>query len=162
MRTLLLCLISALVFSSSVLAAPQAPDSDRGLINIKSHHDVNATADRLVDVLEKKGMTIFGRINHSEGAQKVGLVLPPTELVLFGNPKVGTPLMQCGQSSAIDLPQKALIWEDDKKQVWFTYNDPAYIAKRHSIDGHSIDGCSEIINKITKALANFAQAATKP
>jgi uncharacterized protein (DUF302 family) len=102
-------------------------------------------------------MTVFIRINHAEGAQKVGKKLRPTELVVFGNPKVGTPLMQCSQSVAIDLPQKALIWEDEAGLVWLSYNDPRYLAKRHGITE-----CVNVIKKIEKALSNFAHAATRP
>ena len=128
-----------------------------GLISVKSSHDVKVTAGRLEDILIKKGMTVFIRIDHAAGAKKVGQKLRPTELVVFGNPKVGTPLMQCSQSVAIDLPQKALIWQDDKGQVWLTYNDPNYLAQRHGLGE-----CAEVITKVEKALNNFARAATMP
>lgn len=131
--------------------------ADNGIISVKSSHEVKATADRLENVLKQKGMTVFIRINHAEGAQKVGIKLRPTELVVFGNPKVGAPLMQCSQSTAIDLPQKALIWEDEKGQVWLSYNDPNYLVERHGITG-----CAEVIKKIEEALSNFAKAATMP
>ena len=131
--------------------------ADNGIISVKSSHEVKATADRLENMLKQKGMTVFIRINHAEGAQKVGKKLRPTELVVFGNPNVGTPLMQCGQSIAIDLPQKALIWEDQEGTVWFSYNDPNYLVERHGITG-----CAEVIIKIEKALSNFAKAATMP
>ena len=131
--------------------------ADNGIINVKSSHEVKATADRLENALKQKGMTVLIRINHAEGAQKVGIKLRPTELVVFGNPKVGTPLMQCSQSTAIDLPQKALVWEDSEGQVWLSYNDPNYLVERHGITG-----CAEVIKKIEKALSNFAKAATMP
>ncbi len=148
MRKLVLSLIAILFFSSLAVA-------DNGLISIKSSHGVKVTADRLEETLKMKGMTVFIRINHAEGAQKVGKKLRPTELIIFGNPKVGAPLMQCGQSVAIDLPQKALIWEDEAGQVWLSYNDPKYLAKRHGVKG-----CDEVIKKIENALGNFAKAAT--
>ena len=147
----LLCTLMAMFFFASVTYA------DNGIISIKSSHDVKTTVDRLDNILREKGMTVFIRINHAEGAQKVGKKLRPTELVIFGNPKVGTPLMQCGQSVAIDLPQKALIWQDEAGQVWLSYNDPKYLASRHSIKE-----CGEIIKKIEKALGNFARMATMP
>jgi len=131
--------------------------ADSGMISVKSFHDVGTTADRLEKVLKAKGMTMFIRIDHAEGAQKIGKTLRPTQLVIFGNPKVGTPMMQCRQSVAIDLPQKALIWEDETGQVWFSYNDPKYLAMRHEISA-----CTEVINKIETALGNFAKAATIP
>jgi len=102
-------------------------------------------------------MTVFNRIDHTAGAQKVGLTLRPTELVIFGNPKVGTPLMQCSQSAAIDLPQKALIWQDQAGQVWLSYNSPDYIEKRHQVEG-----CAQVLQKVGKALGNFAKMATMP
>jgi uncharacterized protein (DUF302 family) len=131
--------------------------ADNGMISVRSSHEVKATADRLENALKQKGMTVFARINHAEGAQKVGQELRPTELIIFGNPKVGTPLMQCRQSTAIDLPQKALIWEDEKGQVWLSYNDPNYLVERHGITG-----CDEVVKKIETALSNFAKAATMP
>jgi len=143
--------ITALFF----LTAPAY--ADNGIISVKSSHEVKATADRLENTLKQKGMTVFIRINHAASAQKVGKKLRPTELVVFGNPKVGTPLMQCSQSTAIDLPQKALIWEDQEGTVWFSYNDPNYLVERHGITG-----CAEVIKKIEKALSNFAKAATMP
>jgi uncharacterized protein (DUF302 family) len=146
-------LLSLFIFFGLVSVAV----ADNGLVNVKSAHSVKDTADRLEKALTNKGMTIFIRIDHAAGAKKVGLALPPTELVIFGNPKVGTPLMQCSRSVAIDLPQKALIWEDDQGQVWLTYNDPAYLATRHAITG-----CEAVLEKVGGALQNFAAAAMKP
>ncbi len=127
-----------------------------GLIQIKSNHSVKQTTKNLLDVLEKKGMTVFKVINHKKGAHKVGKKLRSTTVVIFGNPKVGTPLMQCAQTAAIDLPQKALIYNDANGQVWFAYNSSQYLAARHNITG-----CKKPLAKITNALANFAKAATK-
>jgi uncharacterized protein (DUF302 family) len=108
-------------------------------------------------MLKQKGMNVFIRINHAQGAQKIGKELRPTELIIFGNPKVGTPLMQCAQSVAIDLPQKALIWQDAQGQVWLSYNDPNYLVERHQITG-----CGDVVIKVGKALGNFAKSATMP
>ena len=128
-----------------------------GLINVQSDFNVKETTERLENILNEKGMTIFNQINHSDAAQKVGVELRETRLIIFGNPKVGSPLMQCQQSVAIDLPQKAIIWEDDKSKVWISYNDPRYLGKRHNIIG-----CDEVINKVEKALSGItAAAATK-
>lgn len=128
-----------------------------GMITLESPHDVKTTADRLETALQEKGMTVFDRIDHAGGAEKAGLELAPTVLVIFGNPKVGTPLMHCGRSAAIDLPQKALIWEDEGGKVRLSYNDPQYLAKRHGIEG-----CEKVLNKIEKALGKFAEAAVAP
>ena len=150
MRNIIIALILVLLMAPLVAAEP-------GLINVKSSHDVKNTADRLENILKEKGMNVFLRINHTEAARKVGQELRPTELLIFGNPKVGTPLMQCSQTMAIDLPQKALIWQDESGQVWLTYNDPQYLATRHGIDG-----CKAVVDKVKNALKNFAQATTQP
>jgi uncharacterized protein (DUF302 family) len=148
MRKIFLSLILSVLFTSQAFAT-------EGMISIKSAHTVAVTADRLEKILVSKGMTVFKRIDHAAGAQKVGKTLRPTELVIFGNPKVGTPLMLCSQSVAIDLPQKALIWQDAAGQVWFSYNDPAYLVLRHNIQG-----CDGVLKKIAGALGNFAKKAS--
>ena len=125
-----------------------------GVIDVRSEFDVQETANRLEHILNEKGMTIFQRVKHSDGAANVGVELRPTELIIFGNPKVGSPLMQCQQSVAIDLPQKALIREDSDGQVWISYNDPRYLERRHEITG-----CEEVIAKIEKALSGITAAA---
>lgn len=125
-----------------------------GLINVQSDFNVKETTERLENILNEKGMTIFNQINHSDAAQKVGVELRETRLIIFGNPKVGSPLMQCQQSVAVDLPQKAIIWEDDKSKVWISYNDPRYLGKRHNIIG-----CDEVISKVEKALSGITKAA---
>ncbi|MEM8604355.1 MAG: DUF302 domain-containing protein [Cyanobacteria bacterium P01_H01_bin.121] len=102
-------------------------------------------------------MTQFARIDHAAGAESVDLELRPTQLIIFGNPKVGTPLMQCNQQTAIDLPQKALIWEDEAGQVWMSYNDPQYLGQRHTLDA-----CAEVLGRIEMVLANLVNAATQP
>ncbi|HDZ36876.1 MAG TPA: DUF302 domain-containing protein [Marinobacter sp.] len=139
--TLLLC-------SGAALAAD-------GLIVLESNHSVAATADKLEAVLSANGMKIMNRIDHAAGAKSADMKLRPTVLVIFGNPKVGTPLMQCAQSVAVDLPQKALIWEDESGQVWLGYNDPEYLKTRHAIEG-----CDPVLAKVSGALAKFAKAAT--
>ena len=132
-----------------------ATDSN-GIIKIKSKHTVTETINKLETVLNKKGMTIFKRVDHTAGAEKAGLKLRPTELLIFGNPKVGTPLMLCSQTAALDLPQKALAYKDESGQVWLVYNDPVYMANRHSIQG-----CDAAVQKVTNALANFSRIATE-
>jgi len=148
MRNTILTLVLTSLFISPVLAA-------EGMISIKSAHSVAETADRLEKILISKGMTVFTRIDHAAGAQKAGKILAPTELVIFGNPKVGTPLMQCSHSIAIDLPQKALIWQDEAGTVWFSYNDPQFLALRHNTQG-----CDEVLKKVATALGNFSKKAT--
>ena len=140
----------AFILSLSCLAV-----ASDGLVQVKSAHSVKDTADKLVHMLEQKGMTVFIRIDHTAGATKVNKVLRPTEVVIFGNPKAGTPVMQCSQNAAIDFPQKALIAEDENGVVTLSYNDPMYLAKRHNIQG-----CDKVLTKISGILANFAKGAT--
>ena len=131
--------------------------TDNGMIHLKSPHSVSQTLDRLEAILNKKGMPIFKRISHSKAARKNNLTLRDTELLIFGNPKIGTKLMQCAQTVAIDLPQKALAYEDSKGQTWVSYNDPAYLRQRHNIGG-----CGAVIDKISGALAGMLQASIQP
>ena len=150
MKKALLAALSAFLVAAPVAAAD-------GVIDVQSDFNVQESATRMENLLNEKGMTIFKRINHSEGAEKVGIDLRETVLILFGNPKVGSPLMKCRQSVAVDLPQKALIWEDGEGKAWISYNDPRYLEKRHDITG-----CEEVILKIEKALGGIARtAATK-
>lgn len=104
------------------------------LISVKSPFPVSETIDRLEAKLKEKGMTIFLRVKHQEGAKKVALELRDTELLIFGNPKVGTILMQCRQSVAMDLPLKVIAYQDDKNQVWISYTNPHSIAKKHDVE----------------------------
>lgn len=146
-----------LILSMLLFGAAGALAAD-GVISIKSTRDVNATADRLESILKDKGMTVFTRIDHAAAAQKAGIPLRPTVLVIFGNPKVGSPLMACASTVGIDLPQKALIWQDASGQVWISYNDPAYIARRHGITGCA----AKALAKVSGALSKFAHAAASP
>lgn len=150
MKTLISAILVVLVMTVSTYAA-------EGMVNVESSFGVKKTGDRLESVLKENGMTIFNRIKHSEAAKKVGVELRETELIIFGNPKVGSPLMRCQQSVAIDLPQKALIWKDSEGKTWISYNNPRYLIKRHNISN-----CEEVISKIEKALAGITKiAATK-
>ncbi len=147
MKTLIFAFLAVLIMTVSAYAA-------EGMVDVKSSFGVKETADRLESVLKEKGMTIFNRVNHSEAAKNVGVELRETELIIFGNPKVGSPLMKCQQSVAIDLPQKALIRKDSEGETWISYNNPKYLNKRHNFSN-----CEEVISKIEKALAGIAKAA---
>lgn len=151
MRKPVLALISTLT-----LMLPLAASAAEGMVKVKSDHPVDATADKLANAITGKGLKVVARVDHAEAAEEADMELRPTELIIFGNPKAGTPLMQCAQSTAIDLPQKALIWEDDEGQVWLGYNDPAYLKERHSIEG-----CDKPLENITKALESLAEVATE-
>lgn len=110
--------------------APCAATAAEGLVSIKSPYAVRETMDRFEAVAKAKGLNVFLRLDHAGGAQKIGKSLRPTELLVFGNPQGGTPLMECAQSAGIDLPLKALAWQDASGQVWLSYNDPQYLAGR--------------------------------
>lgn len=127
-----------------------------GLVVLKSPHTSKDTMDRLESQLKQKGMTIFARIDHAAGAARVGKTLRPTEVLVFGNPAGGTPFMECAQTVGIDLPLKALVWEDTTGQVWLGYNDPSYLAQRHDV------ASCPVVENLQKALAGFAQDAVAP
>lgn len=146
------------IFTALVIALllPFASYADTGLVKLKSSHDVQETLDRLEKAVTGKGMTVFARIDHAKGAAKIGKSLRPTELLIFGNPKVGTLLMQSNQEAGLDLPLKALAWQDNSGTVWLTYNDPGYLVERHQIsDRDSVAG------KMRKAMQEFSRFATR-
>ena len=107
--------------------------ADKGIVTKRSNHSVEQTIERLKTMLDSKGVKIFALIDHGGEAEKVGLKMPPTKLLIFGNPKAGTPIMQASPSSALDLPLKILVSEDAAGDVWISYNSPAYLEERHII-----------------------------
>ncbi len=137
--------------------AGQIAMAQEGMIAVKSAYDVTTTSDRLVNILGQKGMKVFARIDHAAGAASIGDALAPMELILFGNPKIGTGLMKCAPGTGIDLPMKALVWEADDGSTWLGYNDAEYLKSRHDLNG-----CDALIEKVKGALAKFANAATAP
>jgi uncharacterized protein (DUF302 family) len=122
-----------------------------GLKTLKSNFGPEKTMERLEAEIKAHGMTVFARINHAALAADVGLVLRPTEVILFGNPRGGTPLMQARQTMGIDLPLKALVWQDATGQTWLSYNEPEWLAKRHELAG--LDGP---LAAMTKAIGDIA------
>lgn len=106
---------------------------DNGMVHLRSHHSVQETLQRLESALRAHGLSIFARIDHSGEAEKIGLRMPPTQLLIFGSPKAGTPLMVASPTLAIDLPLKALAWEDAAGTVWLSYNSPEYLKQRHNV-----------------------------
>ncbi|MEL6927326.1 MAG: DUF302 domain-containing protein [Cyanobacteria bacterium J06600_6] len=131
-------------------------EADRGLVTVESIYSVAETGDRLEEIIADKGLTMFTRIDHSANAKQAELELQPTQLIIFGNPKVGTPLMNCSATTAIDLPQKFLVTEDDQQQTQIIYNSPAYLQQRHNISG-----CDEPLAKVAGVLSGIAEAAAK-
>jgi uncharacterized protein (DUF302 family) len=134
----------------------QLAHADDGIIRVPGIYSASESIDILESVLKTKSMTVFMRISHSQGARKTGFDLRPTELLVLGNPKVGTPLMMCSQSAALELPQRALAYQDANGRVWLSYTDPYYIAARHLFIA-----CEDSNRKIRAALAAFTALATQ-
>ena len=143
----------AVLLLLSVLSAPVLAAD--GLIALKSPHSVKDTMDRLEVAAKGKGLNVFLRVDHAAGAKKIGKDLRPTELLVFGSPQGGTPLMECAQGAGIDLPLKALAWQEAGGQVWLGYNDPAWLAKRHGA------GECAAVPGLQKALAGLAAEALR-
>lgn len=140
--------ISALGFAAFASLAIAAD----GLVEMKSPYAAKETMNRLEELVKQRGLNVFARIDHAAGAAKIGKALRPTELLIFGSPQGGTPFIECAQSVGIDLPLKALVWEDASAQVWLGYNEPAFLAARHGVSQ-----CPAVEN-LRKALAGLADA----
>ena len=121
---------------------PELPDN--GIIHLSSPHSVSETLSRLETIVQAKGLTILARIDHSGDAAKAGLTMQPTQLLIFGNAKSGTPLMIASPSVAIDLPLKALVWQDGDDKVWLSYNSPNYLKQRHAIPDNLLQNIAGI------------------
>jgi uncharacterized protein (DUF302 family) len=123
---------------------------DRGMIDVPSPYSVPETLTRLESILKERGVTVFARVDHSGEAERVGLQMRPTQLLIFGSPKGGTPVMVAAPSVAIDLPLKALAWQDERGRVWLSYNAPEYLQQRHGFPADllkNIAGASALIQK---------------
>ena len=127
-------------------------EKNDGIITIPSNHSVEETIDKLKAILQSKGITLFALIDHSGEAARAGMEMRPTKLLIFGNPKGGTPVMLAAPSSAIDLPLKILIWEDAQGKVWVTYNGPMYLQERHNIPTELLPNLS-VIEALAKSAA---------
>ena len=127
-----------------------------GLKTSLSGYGPSETLNRILAAVEQLGMTVLARVDHSAAAAKVGMELRPTEVILFGNPKAGTPLMQDAQTMGIDLPLKILVWQDDQNRTWVAFNDPFWLAGRHAV----AEGAAPILEKMAKALAKIVDATS--
>src|SRR6266403_3934521 len=125
-----------------------------GLTSVASSSGPKETMDRLETEIRAQGMAVFARIDHAAGAAEVGLTLRPTELIIFGNARGGTPLMQSEQTVGIDLPLKTLVWEDASGKTWLSYNEPRWIAQRHSVAN-----AEQVVSKLAAALSAMARTA---
>jgi len=125
---------------------------DRGIVDVTSRYSVPETLARLQLILKEKGITVFSVIDHSGEAEKAGLAMRPTQLLIFGSPKAGTPLMVAAPRLAIDLPLKALAWQDEKGQVWLSYNSPEYLQQRHGFPAELQKNIAGIAGLMQKAV----------
>ena len=137
--------------------AVDALSNIEGLTSMRSSFGPKETIDRLEAEIRRQGLTIFARIDHAAGAAEVGLTLAPTELIIFGNARGGTPLMQSVQTIGIDLPLKALVWEDAAGKIWISYNEPNWIAKRHGVAN-----AEPVVVKMADLLSAISTAAASP
>lgn len=153
----LLIFIAIPLLAGAMLQSGVVAQEANGLVTVDSPYSVDETVNRLQTTMEDRGLTVMTTIDHAANADNVGLELRPTQLIIFGNPNLGTQLMQSSQSVAIDLPQKFLVWEDADGQVRMTYNDPQYLAQRHSITDRD-----DVLTTISNALNGLAEAASAP
>jgi uncharacterized protein (DUF302 family) len=127
------------------------PVTSKGIIDKPSSHSVDMTVEKLKNILQAKGVTLFALVDHSGEAEKVGMKMRPTKLLIFGSPKAGTPLMLAAPSIAIDLPLKILIWEDAAGKVWVSYNSPAYVQERHRLPAELLQNIAVVETLAAKA-----------
>ena len=144
-------LLTALVVAGCTGMGVQT-DPGHGFVAVKSPHGQAETLSRLENQVKQRNLAVLARVDHAAGAQRVNQNLRPTEVMIFGNPQAGTPLMQCAQGAGIDLPMKALVWTDAAGQVWFAYNDPVWMLQRHGA------GACPAAENVRKALASIAAA----
>lgn len=128
-----------------------APAANNGIVDKPGNHSVDQTVDKLKNILQSKGVTLFALVDHSGEAEKVGMEMPPTKLLIFGNPKGGTPLMLAAPRIAIDLPLKILVWEDAQGKVWVSYNSPAYLQERHGFPSDLLQNIAVVETLAAKA-----------
>lgn len=147
----------AFFLTLAILCEGAASAGDTGMVTKKSAHSARVTIDRLEKILNAKGLTVAMRWSHSDRAAGTDIDLRPTELIIFGNPRLGSHLFTSRQTAGIDLPMKALAWEDEHGKTWLTYNDPGYIARRHGIEDRP-----EIIKIMTGALQQITDKAVTP
>jgi uncharacterized protein (DUF302 family) len=132
-------------------AANNPVNHKNGIVDVPSNHSVDETVGRVKNILQAKGITLFALIDHSGEAEKVGMKMRPTKLLIFGSPKAGTPLMLAAPSIAIDLPLKILVWEDAEGKVWLSYNSPEYLQKRHNLPADLVPNIAVVGTLAAKA-----------
>ena len=151
-----LVLLNSIRVAKEPAVNPNDP-GDAELVTLPSAHTATETVDRLKSLLSEKGIELFAHIDHAGAAKKVGLSLPPTQVLIFGNPKAGTPLMQSQQTIGLDLPLRALVWEDESSKVWLTYRRVALLARQHRVTGRD-----QAVTALDDGLGALARAVTAP
>lgn len=145
------------LIAAAIMIPSVAWTADDSLVAKKSPHSVAVTLDRLSEALKSRGIGIAARVDHADAAQKIGQALKPTQLLIFGNPKLGTPLMQSNRRIGLDLPMKVLAWEDDGGQVWLAYLKPDVLKSEYSVNGRD-----DVFKEMTQALDKLTDEAVKP
>jgi len=143
--------IALLLVSIALPAAVYPAKRENGIVDVPSNHSVDETVERIKGILQSKGITLFALIDHSGEAEKVGMKMPPTKLLIFGNLKGGTPLMLAAPSIAIDLPLKILVWQDAQGKVWLSYNSPEYLKERHGLPSDLLKNIAVVGTLVAKA-----------
>jgi uncharacterized protein (DUF302 family) len=157
MKKFVLSLAALSLGACTTMAPPANPQGVHGMIAIKSAHSPKVTMDRFEAAVKAASMNIFARVDHAAGAQRIGKTLRPTEVLIWGSPPGGTPMLECAQTVGIDLPQKALVWQDSKGDVYLGWNDPAHLINIR----HATAGCEGVTSNVGKAITNFAKQATE-
>ena len=157
MKFVTLAIVSLVLGACSTMKAPENPQGVHGMIAIKSAHSAKVTMDRYEAAVKAAAMNIFARVDHAAGAQRVGKTLRPTEVLIWGSPQAGTPMLECSQTVGIDLPQKALVWQDASGDVYLAWNDPVHLVTTR----HETKGCEGVTTSIAQSMANFAKQATQ-
>jgi uncharacterized protein (DUF302 family) len=155
--TIAIAITSLALTACATLTRPDNPQGVHGMIAVKSVHSAKVTMDKFEAVVKAASMNVFARVDHAAGAQRIGKTLRPTEVLIWGNPQGGTPLMECSQTVGIDLPQKALVWQDQKGDVYLGWNDPVHLVANR----HEAKGCEAVTANVAKAIASFAKQATE-
>ncbi len=155
MKPILLAFVCLGLTACSTMAPPDNPQGVHGMIAVKSTRLAKETMDRFEAAVKAANMTVFARIDHAAGAQRIGKTLRPTELLIWGSPQAGTPMLECTQTVGIDLPQKALVWQDAKGDVYLGWNDPVHLVTHR----HETKGCEGVTANAAKAMAAFAKQA---
>jgi uncharacterized protein (DUF302 family) len=149
--------LGSLLGACASMAPPANPQGVQGLVAVKSVHSAKVTMDKFEEAVKAASMNVFARVDHGAGAQRIGKTLRATEVLIWGSPPGGTPMMECAQTAGIDLPQKALVWQDAKGDVYLGWNDPAYLINVR----HNTPGCEAVSANVGKAIAGFAKKATE-